>query len=303
MKQSILVNDINNYKRLDRYLADEIECKSRSYIQKLIAEGKITVNEKIVKSGYRVKTGDRIDVIITETAKNNIKPVKMKLDILYEDEDILVINKPPGLVVHPVPGNQDNTLVNALLAYTENLSSIYGEKRPGIVHRLDKDTSGALLVAKNNKSHKNLVEQFKNRITLKIYHVIVKGNLLHTKGVIDAPIGRHPVDRKKMTVKKTNSKNAVSHFIVIERFKGYTYLQVRLETGRTHQIRVHCSYMGYPVLGDKKYGKNNKNTIKVNRQLLHAYILGFYHPINGKWLEIEAPLPEDFSSVLNIMRG
>ncbi|NLM96039.1 MAG: RluA family pseudouridine synthase [Halanaerobiaceae bacterium] len=304
MKQTLLINEEEKGKRLDRYLAEKLEELSRSYIQKLIDEGLITVNGKAGKPGYRLRAGDSINVEVPEPKDTAIRPVEMELDILYEDEDILLVNKPPGLVVHPVPGNQENTLVNGLLHYTDNLSGISGEKRPGIVHRLDKDTSGALIVAKNDKSHRNLVEQFRNREILKIYHTIVKGSLPHEKGIIDAPIGRDPLERKRMAVRKDNSKRAVSEFRVIERFNGYTYLEVKLETGRTHQIRVHFSYLGYPVLGDGKYGRKKKNDpLKAVRQMLHAYILGFKHPVTGQWLEIKAPLPRDFLAVIDEIRG
>lgn len=301
-ESSFIIKEASKGQRLDKYLAKENDI-SRSYVQKLLNERKITVNGKSKKGSYKIKTGDNISLLISSVKTPEIELVEMELDILHEDDYIIVINKPPGLIVHPVPGNCKNTLVNGLLAYTENLSDISGKKRPGILHRLDKDTSGALVVAKNNLSHRELVKQFKNREILKIYHTIVKGNIPHDRGIIDAPIGRDPYERKRMAVRKDHSKKAVSHFEVIRRFNGFTYLKVRLKTGRTHQIRVHCSYLGHPILGDNKYTKQKKkNRLSVKRQLLHAYILGFKHPVIGKWMEFTAPLPEDFLQVLDFLR-
>lgn len=289
--------------RLDKFLAEQNNDLSRSYIQKLIDNKMITVNDSIEKYSFKLKINDNIKLIIPDAKEPEIEPVKMGLNIIYEDDDIIVVNKPPGLVVHPVPGNWNNTLVNGLLAYSDDLSGINGVKRPGIVHRLDKDTSGALVVAKNDHSHRQLVKQFKDRDTLKIYRTIVKGSLSHDEGKIDAPIGRDPRARKRMAVVKDNSKKAVSHFTVLQRFDSHTYLEVKLETGRTHQIRVHLSYMGYPVLGDDKYGRRRKNnSLSVKRQLLHAYILGFEHPVTGQWMEFKAPLPEDFVQVLDFLK-
>jgi 23S rRNA pseudouridine1911/1915/1917 synthase len=295
------VNENDSGIRLDKYISTHIKELSRSYIQKLIEEEDITVNNQNSKVSYRVKEGDQIVITIPEPKDPDIRPVEIELDILYEDQDIIVINKQPGLTVHPAPGNRENTLVNGLLAYTDELSGINGVKRPGIVHRLDKDTSGALVVAKNDKSHRELIKQFKKRETRKIYRFIVKGNFPHESGKIDAPIGRNPVARKKMAVVKKNSKRAVTYFQVLERFEDYTYLEARLETGRTHQIRVHFSYMGFPVLGDEKYGKK-KNKLDVKRQLLHAYQLGFFHPTKNEWVEFTAPLPVDFTEVLEQLR-
>ncbi|HHU92304.1 MAG TPA: RluA family pseudouridine synthase [Halanaerobiaceae bacterium] len=303
MKEAnFLVQEIEQGERLDKFLSSKYKDLSRSYIQKLIMENMVTVNGRSGKANYKVKRDDLIKVIIPEARTPEIKAVEMELEIIYEDESILVVNKAPGLLVHPVPGQEENTLVNALLAYSDSLSGINGVKRPGIVHRLDKDTSGAIVVAKNDLSHRKLVEEFKERDVLKIYHTIVKGNLPHNEGVIDAPIGRDPRERKKMAVTDRNSKEAISHFKVLDRFENYTYLEVKLETGRTHQIRVHLSYLGYPILGDEKYGRSKKNKLPVQRQLLHAYILGFKHPLSGEWMEFKAPLPEDFKSVLKILK-
>lgn len=302
VQKEYVATDAEQGQRLDKFVSSRNEGLSRSYIQKLIDGNNITVNGKYEKSSYKMRTDDVTVLKIPEPRNPEIEAVNMKLNIIYEDRDILVVNKPPGIVVHPVPGNWDNTLVNGLLAYTDNLSGINGVKRPGIVHRLDKDTSGTLVVAKNDTSHRELVKQFKNRDTKKIYRTIVKGNLPHDKGTIDAPIGRDSADRKRMAVVKENSKRAVSHFIVLQRYNTHTYIEVRLETGRTHQIRVHLSYMGYPVLGDDKYGRRRKNNkLSVTRQLLHAYRLGFQHPASGLWMEFKAPLPEDFMTILELL--
>jgi 23S rRNA pseudouridine1911/1915/1917 synthase len=286
--------------RLDRYLSEQNQELSRSYLQKLINEKRVLVNGITVKSSYRLKERDQICLIIPPPEEMEIKPVEMELDIIYEDNDIIVVNKPAGLVVHPVPGNRDNTLVNGLLAHTDELSGINGVKRPGIVHRLDKDTSGSLVVAKNDRSHRELVKQFKERKTKKIYQALVKGNITCEEGKIDAPIGRNPKQRKKMAVVGSNSKNAVTYFKVLERLAGYTFVEVRLLTGRTHQIRVHFAYIGHPILGDTKYSKN-RDELGVKRQLLHAYQLGFFHPRKGEWMEFTSPLPDDFMEILNLL--
>ncbi|MFW5991891.1 MAG: RluA family pseudouridine synthase [Halanaerobiaceae bacterium] len=286
--------------RLDKFLSIKNWDLSRSYLKKLINDRYVTVNNFFPKPSYCLKPDDQIILSIPEAKEADLKPEEIKLNIIYEDNDIIVVNKQPGLIVHPVPGNRTHTLVNALLAYTDNLSGINGIKRPGIVHRLDKNTSGALVVARNDKSHHFLVEQFKKREVKKIYHAIVKGNIVHEKGTIEAPIGRNQNNRKKMAVTDKNSKNAVTHFSVLERFGDYTYVKVKLDTGRTHQIRVHFSYMGHPILGDEKYGKRKKSA---KRQMLHAYILGLSHPNTGKWMEFKAPLPADFKSVLAGIRS
>lgn len=299
-KKEYTIKKQDTGKRLDKFLAMKNKELSRSYLKKLIDEKAVLLNNDYPSPGYNLKEGDSITLSIPEAESPALKPEKMDLDIVYEDNHIIIVNKPPGLIVHPVPGNKDHTLVNALLAYTDSLSGINGVKRPGIVHRLDKDTSGALVVAKHNRSHQALVEQFKERKIKKIYHTIVRGNIVHEKGTIDAPIGRNQKHRKKMAVTNKNSKKAVTHFTVLKHFKDYTYLEVKLDTGRTHQIRVHLSYMGYPILGDSKYGKR-KGT-KVKRQMLHAYRLGLTHPIKGNWMEFQAPLPLDFETALNIIK-
>ncbi|MEC9489613.1 MAG: RluA family pseudouridine synthase, partial [Halanaerobiales bacterium] len=295
-KYSLTVEKKDQGMRIDKFLAAEVDDLSRSYIQKLIERGKITANENAVDKSYKIAAGDLLKIIIEEK-ESEIKAVEMELDIVYEDQDIIVINKNSDRVVHPAPGHYDDTIVNALLAHVDNLSAINGVKRPGIVHRLDKDTSGLLIVAKNDKSHKELARQFKNRSVEKYYYALVEGNLAYEKGKIEAPIGRDPNNRKKMAVRKHHSKNAVSRFKIIEEFKDHTLVEVKIETGRTHQIRVHFSYLGHPVVGDKKYG--SKNQLEAERQLLHAKKLIIKHPDTGKKMEFEAELKSDFKAVLD----
>lgn len=286
-------------KRIDKYLAVKFDDLSRSFIQKLIAEKEITVNGKAVDKSYTIAAGDFIEITVAEK-ESEVKAVAMELDIVYEDQDIIVINKNADRVVHPAPGHYDDTIVNALLAHVDNLSAINGVKRPGIVHRLDKDTSGLLIAAKNDKSHKELARQFKERSVEKYYYALIEGNLAYEKGKIDAPIGRDPNNRKKMAVRKHRSKNAVSRFKIIEEFKNHTLVEVKIETGRTHQIRVHFAYLGHPVVGDKKYG--SKNSLNAERQLLHARRLIILHPTKGEKMEFKAELKSDFKDVLERLR-
>ena len=270
---------------------------TRVTTQKLLEEGKILVNDKKVKSSYKVKLYDIISVEIPEVKDTEIIPENIKLDILYEDEYIIVVNKAKGMVVHPANGNYTGTLVNALLyRCKDSLSGIGGEKRPGIVHRLDKDTSGVLIVAKCDKAHLNISEQIKSHKVKKTYIALVKGIVKDNEATIDMPIGRSKKDRKKMDIDK-NGKNAITHFIVMQRYQGYTLLKVNIETGRTHQIRVHLSTIGYPIVGDEVYS-NGKNEFNVEGQMLHAYCIEFLHPITGKKMKITAPLPEYFNEVL-----
>lgn len=297
---SLKVKKKDQGKRIDKFLASEYSDLSRSFIQKLIEEEKVTVNQNNVDKSYKIAE-DEILKIIVEEKESEIKAVEMDLDVVYEDQDIIVINKNADRVVHPAPGHHNDTIVNALLAHVDNLSAINGVKRPGIVHRLDKDTSGLLIAAKNDKAHKKLAEQFKNRTVDKYYYALIEGNLAYKKGKIDAPIGRDPNNRKKMAVRKRRSKNAVSRFKIIEEFKAYTLVEVKIETGRTHQIRVHFSYLGHPVVGDKKYG--SKNTLKAKRQLLHARKLAVKHPSTGEKIVFEAELKEDFKEILNKLRS
>jgi len=296
---SITVEKEDQGKRIDKYLAEKFEDLSRSFIQKLIREAKIKVNNSEIDKSYKISSGDFLKIQV-EAKESEIKAVEMELDIVYEDQDIIVINKNADRVVHPAPGHYNDTVVNAMLAHVDNLSAINGVKRPGIVHRLDKDTSGLLIVAKNDKSHKGLAQQFKNRSVEKYYYALIEGNLAYKKGKIDAPIGRDPNNRKKMAVRKRHSKNAVSRFKIIEEFKNFTLVEVKIETGRTHQIRVHFSYLGHPVVGDKKYGSQNK--LGAERQLLHAKRLIITHPITGEKMKFEAELKADFKSVLSQLR-
>lgn len=301
-KEILLITEEETDNRLDIYLADQYEGLSRSYIQKLIKDKYIKVNDKLQKSNYIVKLGDRVEVILPEVEKISIKPENISLDIVYEDEDILIINKDQGLVVHPAPGNYSGTLVNGLLHYCgPNLSDINGEMRPGIVHRIDKDTSGLLVVAKNNNAHEKLAAQFKNHTTIRKYRAIVYGNIKEEGAIIDAPIGRDPTDRLKRAV-IGGGRNAITHFKVLKNFRDYTYLEARLETGRTHQIRVHFSYIGKPILGDQLYGyKNQKFNLK--GQVLHAQTLGFIHPRQDKYIEFTSNLPQYFNKLLNILEN
>lgn len=289
--------------RVDKFLSDEIEELTRSSVVNLIADGNVIVNDKEVAKNYKLKSGDNITVSVPEPVEYEAEAENIPLDIVYEDDDLLVVNKPKGMVVHPAAGNYTGTLVNALLYHCkDNLSGINGVLRPGIVHRIDKDTSGLLLVAKNDKAHKSLAEQIKEHSLTREYEAIVFGNIKDDTGVIDAPIGRHPSERKKMTVTDKNSKNAVTHYEVLERLKGYTYMKFRLETGRTHQIRVHCAYIGHPVSGDKVYGVKNEKT-NLDSQCLHARKLGFIHPSTGEYIEFISELPDYFSEYLNKLRN
>lgn len=298
-RHKIKVEKNNRGKRLDKFLAAEFADFSRSYIQQLIKDGKVTVDGKIINKSYIVNTGEEVE-ITTEEKETEIEAVEMELDIVYEDSDIIVINKNADRVVHPAPGHYNDTVVNAILAHVDHLSAINGVKRPGIVHRLDKDTSGLLIIAKNDSSHKKLAQQFKNRSVEKYYYALVEGNLAYKKGKIDAPIGRDPNNRKKMAVRKRRSKKAVSRFKIIEEFKNHSLLEVKIETGRTHQIRVHFAYLGHPVVGDKKYG--SQNILGAKRQLLHARRLIINHPASGEKMEFEADLKADFKSILNELR-
>ena len=289
-----------NGTRLDSYLAEELEGISRSYLQKLIGEGLILVNQKTVKSNYKVKTGDSLLVQIPEAAPVDIQPEAMDLDIVYEDSDLLIVNKPVGLVVHPAHGHYSGTLVNGLLAHCTDLSGINGKMRPGIVHRIDKDTSGLLMIAKNDIAHQHLAAQLKEHSIKRAYYALVQGVISEPAGLVDAPIGRHETDRKKMAVTFKNSKEARTHYYVKERFAKNSFIECRLETGRTHQIRVHMAYLGHPLVGDPLYG-TRKNNLDFPGQALHAYALGFVHPRTGEELYFEAPLPEHFQSVLKTL--
>lgn len=288
--------------RLDIFLASEFTELSRARIQKLIKEENVLVNGKNVKPNYLVARGDEIKLTLPELKELEIRPQAIPFQVVYEDSDLMVVNKPQGMVVHPAAGNYEGTLVNALLHYCQDLSGINGVMRPGIVHRIDKDTSGLLLVAKNDFAHQGLAEQIKAHSLTRIYRAIVHGSIPEPAGIIDAPIGRHPVQRKKMAVVMKNSKKAVTHYRVLERFNEYTYIEAKLETGRTHQIRVHMSYLGHPVVGDPLYGPK-KGRFDLKGQVLHAAVIGFIHPRTGKNLEYEAPLPEYFQKLLGMLRN
>ena len=284
--------------RLDAFLARTGEELSRSAAQKLIEEGLVTLNGKPGKKNDKLNLGDRVDYQIPEPKEVDIAPKEMPLDIVYEDEDVLVLNKPKGLVVHPAAGHQDDTLVNGLLhAMAGQLSGINGELRPGIVHRIDKDTSGLLAVAKNDFAHNMLASQLKDHTMARTYEAIVCGSFREDSGTVDAPIGRHPSDRKKMCVIARNSKEAVTHWEVVRRYRGYTHIRCRLETGRTHQIRVHMAHIGHPILGDMVYG-HKKPELGQDSQCLHAGALCFRHPRDGRPVMVFAPLPEYFTQVL-----
>lgn len=298
----IQVEENDTGTRADKLLSDKLEGFTRSHIQKLIAEGEVSVDGLPVKANYKVKAGDVITVIIPELAEPEITPENIPINIVYEDNDMLVVDKPQGMVVHPAAGNFSGTLVNALLYRCgDTLSGINGEKRPGILHRIDKDTSGLLMVAKNDKAHLVLSEQIKEHSLTRAYKALVHGGFLDDTGVIDKPIGRHPTERKKMTVTEHNSRNAVTHYRVIERFGAYTYIECILETGRTHQIRVHMSNGGHPIVGDKTYGVR-KEEFRLEGQLLHAYKIGFIHPSSGEYMEFTSELPDYFEKVLSNLR-
>ena len=284
--------------RLDAFLARCGENLSRSAAQKLIEDGMVKRNGKHPKKNDKLNIGDRIDYDLPEARPVDIVPTEMQLDIVYEDDDVLVINKPKGLVVHPAAGHQDDTLVNGLLyAMGDDLSGINGELRPGIVHRIDKDTSGLLAVAKNDLAHTMLASQLKDHSMARSYEAIVVGSFREDSGTVDAPIGRHPTDRKKMCVTERNSRHAVTHWEVVKRYRGYTHIRCRLETGRTHQIRVHMAHIGHPILGDMVYGRK-KPELGLSSQCLHAFSLCFTHPRTGQPVLVFADLPQYFKEVI-----
>lgn len=300
--EKIVVKDNNQKKRLDIYIADEIEELSRTTVQRLIDEEKILVNGKKQKSSYKPEVGDEINIDIPEAHEAILKAQDIPVPVVYEDNDIIVVNKPKGMVVHPANGNPDGTLVNAILAICkDSLSGIGGEIRPGIVHRLDKDTSGLLIVAKNDVAHIKMSKQIQDREVIKKYIALVKGVVAENEATIDLPIARSTKDRKKMAV-DPKGKNAVTHFKVLKRYDKYTLLELKIDTGRTHQIRVHMSYIGHPVVGDGVYS-SGKNEFNVEGQMLHARYLEFRHPITGKELRLEAPIPEYFEEILKDLKN
>ena len=285
--------------RIDKVVSTLDPEWSRSQVQHWIKDGNVLVNGASIKTNYKCSLNDKLEIIIPEPEALDVIAEEMDLEIFYEDADVLVVNKPKGMVVHPAPGHMTGTLVNGLMAHCKDLSGINGVLRPGIVHRIDKDTSGLLMVAKNDMAHESLVNQLVAKSVTRKYKALVHGNIQHDHGTIDAPLGRDQKDRQSMTV-VDNGKNAVTHFNVLERFKDFTFVECQLETGRTHQIRVHMKYIGYPLAGDPKYGP--KKTLDLGGQALHAGLLGFDHPRTGEYLEFEAPLPDYFVKLLNDLR-
>lgn len=284
--------------RIDKFLSDSLPDLSRSYIQKLIKDGQVVANDKLIKANYKINEADNIQITIPELVEPDIVAEDIPLDILYEDKDLLIVNKPKGMVVHPSAGHYSGTLVNALMHYCkEDLSGINGVMRPGIVHRIDMDTTGSLLVCKNDFAHNHIAAQLKEHSITRIYHAIVHGVVKEDQGTIDAPIGRHPIDRKKMCINYQNGKEAITHYKVLKRFRNFTYIECQLETGRTHQIRVHMASLHHPLLGDSVYGPT-KSPFKLQGQTLHAKVIGIQHPSTDEYLEIDAPLPQYFSDLL-----
>ncbi|RSK53163.1 RluA family pseudouridine synthase [Bacillus canaveralius] len=298
MEHTILEEQAHD--RIDKVLSSLNEEWSRTQVQQWIKEGHVLVNGQKIKTNYKCNINDEIEVTIPEPEELDVIPEEMDLGIFYEDRDVLVVYKPKGMVVHPAPGHMNGTLVNGLMAHCRDLSGINGVLRPGIVHRIDKDTSGLLMVAKNDLAHESLVNQLVNKTVTRKYKAIVHGIISHDHGTIDAPIARDPKDRQSMTV-VDNGKHAVTHFQVLERFTDFSYVECQLETGRTHQIRVHMKYIGFPLAGDPKYGP--RKTLDIGGQALHAGVLGFSHPRTGEYLEFEAPLPPDFQQLLDKLRN
>lgn len=322
MEEHTFVVEEDTDRRLDVYVVDHLPHLSRSFVQKLIAEGYVTVNSAIQRPGYKVRRGDRIDVTVPQPEPTTISAQDIPLDILYEDDYIIVINKPKGMAVHPAPGSWSGTLVNAILAHCSQLSGIGGVERPGIVHRLDKDTSGLIVVAKTDQAHRVLQQQIQKRTAERKYTALVWGETKFNEAVVEAPIGRHPTDRQKMAVIKDTSRytarEAITRLKVLERFRGFTLLEAKLETGRTHQIRVHCSFIGHPVVGDPVYGGTKRAVPQtysklqqqeleqligsLQGQALHAHSLVFEHPVTLERLSFEAPLPPDMQALIDWLR-
>lgn len=289
--------------RIDKYLSLMMPDQSRSYLQKLIRQEAVFVDLKPVKSNYKVSDGQVVEMHLPEPVCLDIQPENIPLDIVYEDNDVLLINKPKDMVVHPSAGHEQHTIVNAVLYHCEgHLSSLNGVLRPGIVHRIDKDTTGVIVICKNDRAHRSLAEQLKEHTITRKYHAIVFNNMPQDEGTIDAPIGRSPNDRKKMAINRTNGRNAVTHYKVLQRFGKYTYIECQLETGRTHQIRVHMASIGHPLLGDQVYGPT-KQPYKLQGQTLHAKVLGFVHPTTGNYVEFDTPLPEYFQELLRKLQN
>jgi 23S rRNA pseudouridine1911/1915/1917 synthase len=299
-EKEFLVEEEYKDMRLDVYISNMLQNKSRSYIQSLIDEGKVTVNTLIKKSNYKIKGQDSIQVIVPDPIALDIKPENIPLDILYEDKDVIVVNKSQGMIVHPASGVYEGTLVNAIMYHCKDLSGINGVTRPGIVHRIDKDTSGVLVIAKNDYAHNKLAEQLKDHSMNRVYMALVEGIIKCEDGTIDAPLARHPVEKIKIAVVK-DGRRAITHFKVVERFRSSTLIECKLETGRTHQIRVHMAHNGHPLVGDPVYGYK-KQRFKLEGQMLHAKLLGFNHPTKDIYMEFEAKIPDYFQKILNILR-
>lgn len=295
----LIAEEIEEPIRIDKYLAEEFPDYSRSFLQKLLKDGAVTVNGKVVKANYKLQGEEEISLYMPDQIEPDILPEDIPLNILYEDEDLLVVNKPKGMVVHPGAGHYSGTLVNAIMYHCKDqLSGINGVLRPGIVHRIDRDTTGSLVICKNDFTHRHIAEQLKEHSSTRKYRAIVHGNLKEEDGTVRAAIGRHPTDRKKMSVHAKHGKDAITHYHVLERFGQYTYIECQLETGRTHQIRVHMSSIGHPLLGDEIYGPAKCPISGLQGQTLHAQTLGFIHPRTGTYVEFEAPLPEYFKKLL-----
>lgn len=299
MIETYTIEEQHAGERIDKALSSQQSEWSRTQISNWITDGLVKVNGAVIKAKYKVKAGDIVEIDVPEAEPLEVVAEDLQLEIVYEDADVLVVNKPRGMVVHPAPGHMTGTLVNGLVYHCKDLSGINGVLRPGIVHRIDKDTTGLLMVAKNDVAHESLVNQLVNKTVTRKYTALVHGHIAHDKGTIDAPIARDPKDRQKQAV-VDGGKHAVTHFQVIERFGDYTLVECRLETGRTHQIRVHMNYIGFPLVGDPKYGP--KKTIDFGGQVLHAGVLGFEHPVTGKYLEFSVPLPEDFEQLLQSLK-
>ena len=302
MKQELFPEIADSGLRIDKYLSTVNEQLSRSYIQKLLKSGLVLVDGKPVKASYQVDEGDVISLDIPEAVEPEIEPENMDLDILYEDQDVILVNKPKGMVVHPAAGHYSHTLVNGLMYHCKDqLSGINGVMRPGIVHRIDMDTTGVIIACKNDMAHNSIAAQLKEHSITRRYQAIVHGVLKDDAGTVEGPIGRHPTDRKKMSINYNNGKSAVTHYKVLKRFRQYTHVECRLETGRTHQIRVHMASIGHPLLGDLVYGPGKCPIPGLQGQTLHAGVLGFIHPRTGEYMEFTAPLPEYFAKLLNTL--
>ena len=304
-KLEFVVTDEYECLRIDKLISELVDSLSRSFIKKLIDDDKVTCNDKKVKASYQVSEGDKIELEIPPLQIPEIVPEDIPLDILYEDNDVLIVNKPKDMVVHPAAGHYTGTIVNAVMHHCrDNLSGINGVMRPGIVHRIDKDTTGSVIICKNDNAHIKIADQLKEHSINRVYHAICYGVIEQDEGDVDAPIGRSQTDRKKMAVVKSGGKDAFTHYKVLKRFPEdkMTYIECRLKTGRTHQIRVHMAHIGHPLLGDEVYAPSRKSKFKLNGQCLHAKTLGFIHPTTGKYVEVDAPLPEYFCHLLEILK-